>query len=105
MHQIHKQNNLFIQCKTTLFHLLPADFEEKASTFGEFCLMKIEEKTIDHTCIINMNEVSVPFNMPANRTIELVGANSVPIMATENEKASYTVVLACSLSRLKLPRQ
>ena len=98
-----KQNNLSIWCNTTLSQRLPADFEEKASAFREFCLVKIEEKNIDHNCIVNMDEVPIPFVMPANRTIEQVGANSVPIMTTGNEKTSCTVVLACSSSGLKLP--
>ena len=42
-----KRNNLSIQCKTTLSQPLPADFEEKASAFHQFCLMKIAEKNID----------------------------------------------------------
>ena len=33
-----KRNNLSIQCKTTLSQRLPADFEEKASAFRQFCL-------------------------------------------------------------------
>ena len=41
--------------------------------------------------------------MPANHTIEQVGAKSVPIMTTGNEKTSCTAVLACSSSGLKLP--
>ena len=48
--------------------------------------MKIEEKNIDRNCIVNMDEVPVPFDMPANRTIEQVGADSVPIMTTGNKK-------------------
>ena len=98
-----KRNYLSIRCKTTLSQRRPSDFEEKASTFRQFCLMKIEEKNIDHNCIVNMDEVPVPFDMPPNRTIEQVGANSVPIITTGNEKTSCTVVLACSSSGLKLP--
>ena len=81
-----KRNNLSIRCKTNLAQRLHGDFKEKASTFGKFCLIKIQEKNIDHNCIFNMNEVPVPFDMPANRTIEQVGANLVPIMTTGNEK-------------------
>ena len=93
-----KGNNLSIRCKTTLSQRLPADFEEKASTFREFCSMKIEEKIVDHNCIVNTVEVPVPFDMPANRTIEQVDANSVPIMTTGSEKTSCTVALVCSSS-------
>ena len=64
-----KRNNLSIRCKTTLSRQFLADFKEKASTFREFCLMKIEEKNIDHNCIVNMNKVLVSFDMPANWTI------------------------------------
>ena len=87
-----KQNNLSIWCKTTSAQRLPADFEEKGNTFRKFCLMKIEEINVDHNCIFNMDEVPVPFDMPANRTIEQVGANLVPIMTTGNEKTFCTVV-------------
>ena len=41
-----------------------------------------------------MDEVPVPFDMPANRTIEQVGAKSVPIMTTGNEKN----ILYCCVS-------
>lgn len=97
-----KRNNLSIRCKTTLAQRLPADFKEKASIFREFCQKKIVEKSIHYDCIFNMDEVPIPFDMPANRTIEQVGANSVPIMTTGNEKTTCTVVLACSSSGLKL---
>ena len=36
-----------------------------------------------------MDEVPIPFDMPANRTIKQVGANSVPIMTTGNENIMY----------------
>ena len=98
-----KRNNLSIWCKTTLSQRLPADFEENASAFRQFCLMKIAEKNIDRNCIVNMDKVPVPFDMPANRTVKQVDANSVPIITTGNEKTSCTVVLACSSSGLKLP--
>ena len=81
-----KRNNLSIRRKATLSQRFPADFEEKASTFHEFCSMKIEEKIVDHNCIVNTVEVPVPFDMPANRTIKQVGANSVPLMTTGKEK-------------------
>ena len=83
-----KRYYLSIRCKTTLFQRLPSDFKEKASrpTFRQFCLMKIEEKNKDHNCIVNMDEVPGPFDMPANRTIEQVGAKSVSIITMGNEK-------------------
>ena len=81
-----KRYYLSIRCKTTLSPRLPSDFKEKASTFHQFCLMKTEEKNKDHNCIVNMDKVPGPFDMPANRTIEQVGANSVPIITMGNEK-------------------
>ena len=81
----------------------PTEFEEKASAFHQFCLTKIEEKNIDHNCNVNMDKVPLPFDMSAYRNIEQIGANSVPIMTTVNEKTSCTVVLASSSSGLKLP--
>jgi len=98
-----KRNNFSIRSKTTLAQRLPADFEEKAGIFREFCHTKIAEKNIHQDCIFNMDEVPIPFDMPANRTIEQIGANSVPIVTTGNEKTSCTVVLACSSSGFKLP--
>ena len=49
-----------------------------------------------------MDEVPVPFDMPADRTFALVGADAVPIITTGKKNTTCTVVLSCSSSGLKL---
>lgn len=50
-----------------------------------------------------MDEVSLTFDIPVNRTVEKKGTSTVNIRTTGNEKSSFTVVLECQANGQKLP--
>ena len=49
-----------------------------------------------------MDEVSLTFDLPMNRTVEKTGSSTISIK-TGHEKASFTCVLACTASGIHLP--
>ena len=50
----------------------------------------------------NMDEVSLMFDVPSNKTVDVKGAKTIMIKTAGNEKTSYTVVLACCADGTKL---
>ena len=51
----------------------------------------------------NMDEVSLTFDVPSNKTVDVKGAKTIMIKTSGNEKTRYTVVLACCADGTKLP--
>lgn len=48
--------------------------------------------------IANMDEMSLTFDMPPNRTINNLGEKTIKICTTVNEKNCITVVLTCAVT-------
>ena len=53
--------------------------------------------------IYNMDETTMPFELPSNRTLEFSGSRTVPIKSCGAEKPSFTVVLAVAADGTKVP--
>jgi len=51
----------------------------------------------------NMDEVSLTFDVPLNKTVDVKGVKTIMIKTSGNEKTRYTVVLACCADGTKLP--
>lgn len=98
-----KRRHLSIRTRTTVSQQLPQDYQEKLATFRAYCKNKITEKKIRPEHIVNMDEVPLTFDIPVNRTVDKTGARTVNVRTTGNEKASFTVVLACQANGQKLP--
>ena len=60
------------------------------------------ELEIDGDKVFNMDEVPMSFDAPLSQTVDVVGAETVPITTTGHEKTGFTVVLACSETGKKL---
>ena len=58
---------------------------------------------VEYEHVGNMDEISISFNLPASRTINLKDAKVISIRITGNEKNNFTVVLAVIKDGLKLP--
>jgi len=50
----------------------------------------------------NMDEVTLTFAVPLNKTVDAKGAKTIMIKNSGNEKTRYTVVLACCADGTKL---
>ena len=70
--------------------------------FRTYCKNNITEKKIRPEHIINMDEVPLTFDIPVNRTVDKMGAHTVNIRTTGNEKLPFTVVLTCQANGQKL---
>ena len=53
--------------------------------------------------VINMDETSVWYDMPSERTLEFEGAETVDIKTTGNEKTRFTTVVTITASGKVLP--
>jgi hypothetical protein len=98
-----RRTQLSIRARTTVCQNLPADFEEKLSTFRKYCQDKVNDYSIHPDHVINMDEVPLTFNLPMNRTVEKTGSSTISIKTTGHEKASFPCVLACTASGIHLP--
>lgn len=98
-----KRKSLSIRQRTTLAQQLPADHQEKIESFRAFVIDQLKKYNINSDCIINMDEVPLTFDILMSRTVDVQGSSSVTISTTRHEKSSFTVVLACTASRKKLP--
>ena len=53
--------------------------------------------------IANMDEVSLSFDVPSNKTVDFKGSKTVTIKTSGHEKSHFTTVLACCADGTKLP--
>jgi transposase-like protein len=97
-----RRKQLSIRARTTVCQNLPAEFEEKLSTFRKYCQDKVNDYSIHPDHVINMDEVPLTFYLPMNRTVEKTGSSTISLK-TGHEKASFTCVLACTASGIHLP--
>lgn len=68
-----RRKGLSLRSRTTVSQKCVPDFQEKLTNFRQFCCKKIEKHSIDPDHIINMDEVSLQFDMPMDRTVDKVG--------------------------------
>jgi hypothetical protein len=94
---------LSIRARSTVCQNLPADFEEKLSTFRKYYQDKVNDYSIHPDHVINMDEVPLTFDLHMNLTVEKTGSSTISIKTTGHEKISFTCVLACTASRIHLP--
>ena len=97
-----RRNRLSVRARTTVGQKLPDDWEEKIVNFHEFVSRSKEELGIQADRVFNMDEVPMSFDAPYSRTVDSIGAESIPVSTTGHEKTGFTVVLACSESGKKL---
>ncbi|KAF4800364.1 hypothetical protein TURU_045834 [Turdus rufiventris] len=81
-----KRWQLSICTRTMVSQQLPADYEEKLSSFWSYCKSKIAEKNIQPDHIINMDKVALTFDMLLNQTVERTGTSTVSICTQETKR-------------------
>ena len=97
-----RRNKLSVRTRTTVGQKLSDDWEEKMMSFQDFVKRRKTELQIEGDKVFNMDEVPMSFDAPVTRTVDAVGAETVPISTTGHEKINFTVVLACSETGKKL---
>ena len=94
-----RRTNFSLRRTTTSGQTIPRDFILKVSNFIDYCAEQVQKFDLKPEMIINMDETP----MPSARTIESVGAKTVPIKTTGHEKQRITVCLAVRGDGTKLP--
>ena len=94
-----RRKGLSVRARTTVRQQLPGDAAEKIDRFLAF--IRAWDTEANH--IINMDEVPLTFDLPMTHTVDRRGISTVSIKTTGHEKTHFTVVLAFTASRQKLP--
>ena len=93
-----RRQPISMRAKTTLAQRLPAHMEEKVIEFHRFVLRSRQRCGYELSHILNMDETLMRFELPATRTLEFTGNQTVPLLSCGGNKQSFTVVLAPGVS-------
>jgi hypothetical protein len=96
-----KRNNLSVRFSTSVGQKLPFDWEGKVAKFRLYLTENLFG--VDSCHFGNMDEVSVSFDVPSSRNVNLKGAKEVSVATTGHEKSNFTVVLCIIADGSKLP--
>ncbi|XP_078244344.1 uncharacterized protein LOC110070281 isoform X2 [Pogona vitticeps] len=91
---------LATRAKTRIAPKLPKGYESKFLSFHKFVIDARKKNGFEIGQIGNMDEVPLTFDVPSNRTVDLMGAT---VKNSGHEKAHYTTVLSCCADGTKLP--
>lgn len=96
-----RRNNLAIRTATSIGQKLPIDWMAKVEGFRNY--VDRHSLNVEDEHVGNMDEISISFDLPATRTVNLKGAKDISISTTGHEKNNFTVVLAVTKDGSKLP--
>lgn len=97
-----KRNGLTVRKRTTIAQKDPEQLFEKLVNFVIYTSHARATEKISAANIIAMDETSLWFDIISNTTVETVGAKSVSLKSTGNEKAHATVILSAKGDGTKL---
>src|SRR6266542_2644823 len=90
-----KRYKLSLRRRTKILQKLLSQTQELLENFYQFVIRLRIEKSFKLCNILNIDKISVWFNMAGNFTINLKGEKTVHIHETGNEKNRFTVILTC----------
>lgn len=93
---------LCLRQRTKISQKLPKDLDEKVMSFHSFIIKQRRIHNYDLGDIGNMDETPMTFDLPSNRTVASLGAKTIFLRTTGNEKKHFTVVLSCLANGTKL---
>ena len=91
------RNKLVLRQKTKICQRLPADLEEKITSFQRFVIKERKSHSYPLSQIGNMDETPVFFDLPSNRTVDCVGSKTVSVRTTGHPMARRP---RCTMRRL-----
>ena len=98
-----RRHSVSFRAKTTLAQRLPDDMEEKVVQFHRFIISARQRVGYPLSCIFNMDETPMRFELPSSRSLEFTGSRTVPVKTCGAEKRSFTVALAVAADGTKFP--
>jgi len=87
----------------TIAQKQPSEDERKIVDFHKYVINMRKKLCFEIGQLGDMDEVSLTFDVPSNKTVDVKRAKTIMIKTSGNEKTRYTVVLACSADGTKLP--
>ena len=82
---------------------VPADYADRLHTFRKAIITLHKANDIKPSQIVNMDQTMCQFDMPLNHTNHKKGAKIIHVKTTWAEKKGFTVALAATAAREKLP--
>ena len=98
-----RRHSVSFHAKTTLALRLPDDMEEKVVQFHQFVIAARQRVGYPLSCIFNMDEMPMPFELPLSQSLEFTSSRTVAVKTCGAEKRSFTVALAVAADGTKLP--
>ena len=96
-----RRHSVSMRTKTTLAQRLPNDMEEIIVEFHRFAARQQWDYPL--SCIFNMDETPMRFELPSTRSLEYSGNRTVPVKSCGAEKRSFMVTLGVAADGTKLP--
>jgi len=90
-----RRNGPCMRTETTIVQKLPLQYERKIIEFHKYVINMRKKLCFEIEQLGEMDEVSLTFDVPSNKTVDVKGAKTIMIKTSGNEKMRYTVVLAC----------
>ena len=81
-----RRQSISMRTKTSPAKRLPADMENKVVEFHRFILRSCQRWGYDLSCILNLDETPMRFELPATRTLEFTGSRTVPVLSCGADK-------------------
>jgi len=98
-----RRNGLCMHTETIIAQKLPHEYERKIIEFHKYAINMRKKLCFEIGQLGNMDEVSLTFDVPSNKTVDVKGTKTIMIKTSGNKKMHYTVVHACCADGIKLP--
>ena len=98
-----KREGVSMRMRTKLAPKLPAANENQALEFHSYVISLQKIYNFELSQIANMDEATLTFDVPSNKTVDVQGAKTMDVKTSGHEKTYFTVVLACCADGTKLP--
>ena len=82
---------------------IPAAYEDQVLEFHSYVINLPKTYNFELSQIANMDEATLTFDVPSNKTVDVQGAKTMDVKTSGHEKTHFTVVLACCVDETKLP--
>ena len=102
-HRFMKRCGLVVLTRTRIAQKMPIGYESKIVSFHKFVLDARKKNGFEISHIGNMDEVSLTFDVPSNKTVDVKGAKTITVKTSGHGKTHYMVVLSCCADGTKLP--
>ena len=88
-----KRNHLSIRKITGNSNKEVEEIKKSAATFRERIFNLIQDSIYDHDFVINIDETSLPIDLPTKTTIEVIGTKHIDGLCTGKDKSHLTIIL------------